>query len=183
MTSLYAKTIRLQDGIKVRFRPLRFTDTDLLWQLYATLSRESLGFLTHEFTRERIERWTSTLDYARTLPIVAVFEEHGSPRIVASASLSFYPDKPPYRHRARLGIAVHDDYQNRGLGTALTRHLLIIAQEKHLHKVSLGVRVDNARAIHVYKRCGFTVEATLRDGYCVDGTYYDDYTMSIFFDP
>ena len=72
--------------------------------------------------------------------------------------------------------------QGCGLGTALTRHLLAIARAKRLHKVSLGVRVDNARAIHVYERCGFTVEATLHDEYCVDGTYYDDHTMSIFLD-
>jgi hypothetical protein len=53
------------------------------------------------------------VNYARTLPIVAVVEEHGVPRIVAVASLSFHPDQPAFRHKAGFGITVHDDYQNR----------------------------------------------------------------------
>ena len=90
MTSAYTKMKRLRDGTEVLLRPELSTDTDLLWQLYATLSRESLRYLGGEHSRERIERWTSNLDYDRTLPIVAVVEEHDEPRIVASASLSFH---------------------------------------------------------------------------------------------
>ena len=183
MVSTYEKTIRLRDCTEVFLRPLLPTDSEQLWQLFAALSRDSLKYLGGGFTRERIERWTSTLDYERTLPIIAVVEEHGAPRIVVSAALSFHPEWPAFRHKAVFSITVHDDYQNRGLGTALTRYMIDIARQKQLHKVSLKVRVDNARAIHVYERCGFTIEATLKDEHLVDGIYYHDYMMSIFFDP
>jgi ribosomal protein S18 acetylase RimI-like enzyme len=35
-----------------------------------------------------------------------------------------------YRHRAKFGITIHDDYQNRGLGTALTQYMINITRER-----------------------------------------------------
>ena len=72
------------------------------------------------FTRERIEGWTSNIDNEKVLTIVAVVTEEDEQRIVCSASLSFN-SREIFKHRAELSIAVHDDYQNMGLGTAVLR--------------------------------------------------------------
>ena len=100
--------------------------------------------------------------------------------IVATATLSFFKNRPALKHKAGFGITVHDKYQDRGLGTLLTEYMLEIAKKRKLRKVSLVVRVDNARAIHVYAKCGFKIEATLKDEHFIDGKYYDDHIMSIF---
>ena len=176
----YEKTIILRDGTKVFLRPLLPTDTDMLWNMFSTLSHESLSFLRGGFTRESIERWTANIDYHKNLPIVVVVEEKGKKMIVASATLSFSKNAPAFEHKAGLGIRVHDKYQNKGLGTLLTKHMLDIAKKKRLWKVYLGVRVDNAIAIHLYEKCGFEIEAKLKDEHFVDGKYYDNYIMSIF---
>lgn len=175
----YEKTITLLDGTKVFLRPELSMDTEMLWEMFSTLSRESLRFLGRGFTRERIQRWTSNINYDQALPILGLVKEKGKNRIVASATLNFYAE-PVFKHKAGFGITVHDDYQNRGLGTALTEYMLEIAKIKGIRKVFLRVLTENEKAVHVYEKCGFKIEARLREEHFVDGKYYDDYVMSIF---
>ena len=63
-----------------------------------------------------------------------------------------------YSHRAEFGITVHDDYQNMGLGTTLSRYMLEIACERGIKKVDLMVVAHNERAIRVYEKLGFVKE-------------------------
>ncbi|MEA2089201.1 MAG: GNAT family protein [Thermoproteota archaeon] len=176
----YEKTVTLRDGTEVLLRPELSTDTNMLWEMFSTLSRRSLRFLVRPFTRERVEAWTSNINYEKALPILGVVKEGDKTRIVASATLSFHAE-PSLIHKAWLGIAVHDDYQNRGLGAALTRFILEIARKKGLKKVYLRVSRGNKRAVHVYEKCGFKTEAVLKDARFIDGKYCDELYMSIFF--
>jgi RimJ/RimL family protein N-acetyltransferase len=120
-----------KSGERVDLRPEQSGDTEMLWKMFSTRSERSLSNLAPPFTRERIERWTNNIDYDKILTIVAVVEKKGEQRIVGSASLSFN-QREISRHTAELGIAVHDDFQSRGIGTALLKHLLGIARMKKL---------------------------------------------------
>jgi len=151
----------------------------MLWQMFSTLSETSLRFLVNPFPRERIEHWTSNINCEKALPILAIVEEAGSPRVVGVASLEFY-DTLAERHKAEFGITISDSYQNKGLGTALTQHMLAIARKKRLRKVTLNVLVGNKRAIRMYEKCGFKIEAKLLKESFIKGRYYDDCVMSTF---
>jgi len=175
----YENTITLSDETKVFVRPELPTDTEMLWEMFSTLSVESLHFLVLPFTRERVEHWTSNINYDKILPILALAKENNKTRIVAAASLGF-SEADAFRHKAEFGITVHDSFQNKGLGTTLTKYMLEIARRKGLRKVLLKVITENSRAIHVYEKCGFKVEARLEKENLVNGKYYDDYIMSIF---
>ena len=175
----YEKTLILKDGTTVLLRPERKTDTEMLWKLFSTLSQESLQYLVNPFPRERIEQWTTNIDYQKTLPIVAVVREGGKTRIIATASLTFR-SAPGEKHKAGFGITVHDDFQSIGIGTVLTKYMLSIARRKGLRKINLRVTAPNKRAIHVYEKCGFKTEARLRKENLISGKYIDDYIMSIF---
>jgi len=169
----------MESGKRVDFRPVQSRDTEMLWRMFSTLSERSLSNLAPPFTRERVERWTSNIDYDKILTIVAVVEEKGEQRIVGSASLSIN-QREISRHTAELGIAVHDDYQNIGIGTAMLRHLLGIARVKKLRKLWLLVNTDNDRAVHIYKKAGFEIEGKLRDERYYRGQFGDEYRMAIF---
>lgn len=175
----WEKRVALKNGLEVFLRPELSTDTDLLWEMFSTLSKSSLDNLIPPFTRERIESWTSEIDYSKNLPILALIREGEKERIICSATLSFYTQKI-YRHKGEVGIAVHDDYQNLGLGTAVMKHILEIAKEKSLKKISLRVKADNNRAIHVYEKCGFKIEAKLEKERFQEGQFKDEYLMAIF---
>jgi len=175
----YEKTLALNDGTTVLFRPELSTDTEMLWKMFSTLSQETLHFLVRPFPRQRIEQWTSNINYDKTLPIVAVIQQGTKPRIVATASLEFR-DATAEKHKADFGITVHDTYQNKGIGTSLTKHMLKIARKKKLRKINLKVLAQNKKAIHVYKKCGFKTEAKLKKENLINGKYIDDHIMSIF---
>jgi putative acetyltransferase len=175
----WEKEIVLKNGVRVLLRPELATDIEMLWEMFSTLSKASLENLVLPFTRERIEGWTSNIDYDKVLPILALIKEGKRQRIVGSESLHFR-SAAVLKHKAELGIAVHDDYQNMGLGTAMINHLLEIARKKELKKVYLLVNTENARAIHVYEKFGFKTEARLRMERYQNGRFGDEYRMAIF---
>ncbi|MCK4933402.1 GNAT family N-acetyltransferase [Candidatus Bathyarchaeota archaeon] len=174
------KEVVLRNGLQVSLRPELSADTDMLWEMFSTLSDESLSNLVLPFSRERIESWTGNIDYDKNLPILALISEYGRQRIIGTASLSFGQSES-LKHKAELGVTVHDDFQNLGLGIILVDHLLDIAQRMGLKKVYLLVNTDNARAIHVYDKCGFQIEAELKKEHYYKGKFGDDYRMAIFF--
>lgn len=175
----WEKEVTLKNGLRVFLRPELSADTEMLWELFSTLSEASLSNLVLPFTRERIERWTSNVDYDKNLPILALIKEGGKRRIIGAASLSFNSVEA-FKHKAELGVTVHDDYQNMALGTAMVKHLLDIARKKGLKKVFLLVNTENVRAIHVYEKCGFRTEAKLVKEHYRRGRLGDDYRMAIF---
>jgi RimJ/RimL family protein N-acetyltransferase len=175
----WEKEVLLKNGKKVVLRPELPTDTEMLWEMFSTLSKASLDNLVEPFTRERIEGWTKNIDYDKNLPVLAMVEEEKKARIVGAASLSFYSTEAN-RHKAELGITIHDDYQNLGLGTIMINHLLDIARKKRLEKVFLLVNATNSRAIHVYEKCGFKTEAKLEKEHSRDGKLEDDCRMALF---
>lgn len=167
-----------KNGMRVDFRPKLSSDTEMLWNMFSTLSKESVSNLIPPFTRERIEGWTSSIDYDDVLTIVAVIEEENEKRIVGSASLQFNQSEHS-KHKSELSITVHDQFQNIGLGTALVSHLLNIARMKKLGKVWLQVTTDNDVAIHIYKKAGFKIEGKLCKERYINGKYRDEYRMAI----
>jgi RimJ/RimL family protein N-acetyltransferase len=172
----WEKTYVTRKGETVHFRPEQASDTEMLWSMYSTLSKDTLSKLVPPFTRERVEGWTKNIDYNNILAIVAAI---GDQRIVATASLHFNSQEV-LRHRAELAITVHDDYQNMGIGTTLLSHLLDIARERGLKKVYLTVRADNKRAIGLYRKFGFEIEGHLKKEMGLNGEFVDDYRMALF---
>ncbi len=173
---LKPRKITLNDGTLVTFRPEEKPDIEPVWEMFSTLSDESLQYLPIPITRERVEGWFRSLDYEKALPILGLVDD----RVVAVSSLDFGQMKHNM-HVATFGITVHDDYQNRGLGTRLTEYMVEIARMKGLKKVALEVVTHNSKAISVYRRCGFVVEGRLMMNHWnhVLGKYGDDYVMGL----
>jgi putative acetyltransferase len=99
-------------------------------------------------------------------------------RVVGIVALH-QPPAPRRRHCGEIGMAVHDDFQGRGVGRALLSALVDLADNwLGLRRLELHVYVDNAPAIHLYERHGFVVEGTARDFAFRDGTYVDAHSMA-----
>jgi putative acetyltransferase len=103
-----------------------------------------------------------------SLSIVAEYDG----KIIGSAGLHRYPGRRS--HAATLGMAVRDDYQGKGVGTALLRELIDAADNwLGLRRLELTVYTDNERAIRLYQRFGFETEGTHR-GYALKAGVYAD---------
>ena len=98
--------------------------------------------------------------------------------LIGTGSLTVHPS-PRMRHGATLGILVHTGYQNQGVGTALMKAVLDLADNwLMLVRVELEVFADNARAIHLYEKFGFEKEGLMRMSVVRDGQYQDNYKMA-----
>jgi len=99
--------------------------------------------------------------------------------IVGSLSLSV-PERSPRRaHVGEIGLAVHDQWQARGIGTALVKAALELADRwLNLRRLELTAYVDNEPAIRLYKKFGFEIEGLLRRHSFRDGAYVDAYALA-----
>ena len=99
--------------------------------------------------------------------------------VVAMAGLDLFPKSPRRRHVGYVGIAVHDKWQAKGVGTALMQALVDLADNwLNLSRLELTVFTDNEAALKLYKKLGFVVEGTNRKFAFRDGEYVDCYTMA-----
>ena len=102
-----------------------------------------------------------------------------SGQVVGMLGVHTFPDKPRRRHVGVIGMGVHDDWQGRGIGTALLRAAIDLADNwLNLSRLELEVYTDNEPAIGLYERCGFEREGTLRQHAFRDGRYVDSYAMA-----
>jgi len=100
-------------------------------------------------------------------------------RVVGMLGLDTFPNKPRRRHVGTIGISVHDEWQGKGVGTALMRAGLDLADNwLNLRRLELEVYADNEAAIHLYERFAFELEGTLRQHAFRDGHYVDSKMMA-----
>ncbi len=99
-------------------------------------------------------------------------------RVVGNLGLT--PEGPDRRrHVASIGMAVHDDVQGQGVGTALMEAMIDLAERwMGITRIELTVYIDNARAIALYKKFGFEIEGTAPRYAFRDGEYVDAYYMA-----
>jgi L-phenylalanine/L-methionine N-acetyltransferase len=87
--------------------------------------------------------------------------------------------RPRRRHVGEIGMAVRDDWQGKGVGTALMGAALDLADNwLNLTRVELSVYTDNGAGVALYKKFGFEVEGTHRRYAFRNGAYVDAYSMA-----
>ncbi len=110
-------------------------------------------------------------------------------RLVGDAGLHL--NRGRRSHSGSLGMSVHDDFQGRGVGTALMSALIDLADNWYnLLRLDLQVYTDNAAAVHLYEKFGFVIEGTLRSYAFRAGEFVDAFYMArlrncppVVFDP
>jgi L-phenylalanine/L-methionine N-acetyltransferase len=99
--------------------------------------------------------------------------------VIGDLALRTFPHAARRRHAAHIGMAVRDDWQGKGAGTALMQAAVDLADKwLNLTRLELEVYTDNEPAIKLYKKFGFEIEGTLRGFSFRDGAYVDAYSMA-----
>ncbi|NBJ69943.1 MULTISPECIES: spermidine N1-acetyltransferase [Clostridia] len=85
-------------------------------------------------------------------------------------------------HRnAEFEIIISPDHQGKGYAIHAAKLAMNYAfATLNLHKLYLIVDKQNEKAIHIYKKLGFAVEAELKEEFFVNGSYHDVLRMCIF---
>lgn len=87
---------------------------------------------------------------------------------------------PGLDHVGEMGMGVLKEYRGKGIGLALLREALRLAQDRGLEKVELEVFASNYPAISLYEKEGFQVEGRKRKARKLDGEYDDMILMALF---
>ena len=99
--------------------------------------------------------------------------------VVGSLGLETSPTRWRMHHVGSIGMAVRDDWQGRGIGTALMEAALDLADNwLNLTRIELRVYTDNTPAIALYEKFGFEIEGTHRHMAVRHGEYVDGYSMA-----
>jgi len=120
-------------------RPARPEDAEAIAEM------DAVAFVTPSLTpavaREQIER----------APVFRMLEDTTRGRAIGYLQLGIHPAATGYVSE----LAVHPDYQRRGLGEAMLRWALAWFRSKGLGRATLTVNTDNAPAIALYSKLGF----------------------------
>jgi putative acetyltransferase len=99
--------------------------------------------------------------------------------VVGVISLHQLPIASRRRHVGQIGMSVHDDWQGKGVGSALMQAVVDLADRwLNLTRLELSVFTDNTAAIGLYKKFGFKIEGTHEQYAFRDGVFADVYAMA-----
>jgi putative acetyltransferase len=165
--------VGLKDKREVILRPLQIDDGDRLLHMFSTMSENALEWGMPPYTKEVVERWLSNIE--KLISLVAIYQG----RIVGYAMV-FKHAHPREKDIADMGIYLHQDFHDVGLGTMMSKIILSIAEAQGLHRIGLYVAEDNEIAVSLYKKLGFIIEGTMRDAYYgSDEKYHNMLVMGI----
>ena len=149
-------------------RLLKSDDANGLREFYNGLSSESLRlFLWAPWPRTSSAKEIARNAAGDRCDLVALAGD----RVIAWAFLMRMQTDLPH-----LGIAVADDYQNKGLGRQLMSKLIERARRTGKKKIDLIVVQDNTRAQRLYQSFGFTMHGTRRGD---DGQDYFEMALTL----
>lgn len=120
------------------------------------------------------------IDYLRysinNLLLVAIIDE----TIIGTISVRA-AEQYRISHVGEIGISILKEYWGLGIGTMMLEEALFWAKENGvLLRLELDVQTRNKRAVHLYKKLGFQIEATMERGMRKDnGEFLDVYRMSL----
>jgi L-phenylalanine/L-methionine N-acetyltransferase len=163
--------------LKFSIRSVRIEDAPAINEMRRMdgVRENTLGLFSERISRS--EEFIKGLSDNEHL-IVAEIEENGVKKIVGLVGLHINRN-PRLRHSASLGIMVHADYQGKGIGTALLKKILDLADNwLLLVRIELTAFVENEGAVKLYKSLGFEIEGVKKYAAIRDGKYADEYMMA-----
>jgi acetyltransferase len=157
----YVKSVTLKDGTEVTFRPIRPEDENLMEEFHRGLSERSVYLryfqplnLTERVAHERLLR-ICFIDYDREMALVADYQDaSGKHELLGVGRLS--PGRQPGERE--FSLLVSDQWQNRGLGSAFLRELVVIGRAEKLKTIRGHILPENQDMQKICKSLGFTVQ-------------------------
>jgi len=156
-------TYLLNDGTNIQFRPIHPTDEPRMRDLVYDLSQETLyyRFMSHHqrFGQRQIQNFVY-VDHRRDVAIVATLPEAYGEEIIAVGR--YYLDDRT--NRAEVAFVIRDEWQGKGIGTALFKHLAKIAKTSGISGFTAEVLRANKRMQTLFKNSGHRVSSMVEEG-------------------
>lgn len=156
-------TYLLNDGTLLNFRPIHPTDEPRMRDLFYKLSEATIyyRFMGYQkiVPRRQIQDFVY-IDHRNDVTIVGTLPEASGEEIMAIGS--YYLD--PKTNLAEVAFVVSDNWQNKGIGTFLLRHLMRIARRNGIRGFTAEVLVDNKAMQAVINKSNTKVKSKVGTG-------------------
>ncbi len=154
------KKIQAKNGQPVVLRSITWEDLPSLVELANSLVADrdvepDFGVLldkkqTLESEADYLGDWMAASEKGEQVRVVA--EADG--RLVGNSEVTRGKVSDEFYH-GKLGIAIHRDYRNLGIGLEMMKALVEESRKSGLKTIELETFASNPRAIHVYEKAGF----------------------------
>lgn len=139
---------------------------------------ESILSLKDETISETYQYFMTELDRSHTF----IAEIDGDKESVVGYIKLVIDEEKRRKHKGRISIAVHKDYQGNGVGSKLFKAAIDLAKNwLMLKKLELTVLETNQNAIAMYEKYGFEVEGVFKEDTVVNGKYENVVSMGMIF--
>jgi GNAT superfamily N-acetyltransferase len=152
----------LSDGTRVLIRPIRAEDRQLERDFIIGLSPESKRFRfcgTFKQPSEALLDQLMDTDNSQKVAFVAVIHADGHLREIGVSRFAAEPDG----RRCECAVTVSDDWNNRGLGVTLMKHLISVARDKGFFQLFSIDSAGNQPMRDLTKNLGFDRQAVPDD--------------------
>jgi GNAT superfamily N-acetyltransferase len=160
-TQQLASSEILKDGSRVTIRPIEKGDVGVEREFIMHLSPQSRRFRflsSIASPSDQLLRQLTDLDKSSEAAFIALTEESGVQREIGVARMSAVGDG-----RAEFAVTVRDDWQHKGLGTLLTRHVIDAARERGILALFSVDASENEPMREFAKHLGFQRDRNPRD--------------------
>jgi acyl-CoA hydrolase/GNAT superfamily N-acetyltransferase len=156
-------SLLLDDGTLITFRPIHPTDEPSMRDLLYALSQETLYYRfmskSSRFGHTQIKNFVY-IDHRKDVAIVATLPAAYGEEMIAVGR--YYLDERT--NRAEAAFIVRDEWQNRGIGSFLFRHLITIAKRSGISGFTAEVLGENKRMQSIFNKSGYKVRSHLEEG-------------------
>jgi acyl-CoA hydrolase/L-amino acid N-acyltransferase YncA len=151
------------DGQSMLIRPAKHTDVRAIQEFFYGLSDRDVYFRflrsMRAFPREEMAAIADN-DYHFRMTLLCLVGEVGFEKVIGIARYISEPGK----ELVEVDIAVTESYRRMGVGKAVLTTLSDIARAKGFKGISAYVSSENPRTIHLFKKLGYNMRATLDHG-------------------
>jgi acyl-CoA hydrolase/GNAT superfamily N-acetyltransferase len=155
-------TMLLNDGTKVKFRPIHPTDMtkmrDLLYKLSEGTVYYRFGWNMKKFSQKQIQNFVY-VDHRKEVAIVGTVPGAAEEEIIALSG--YYLDEKT--NRAEVALVVLDEWQNKGIGTFMIKYLAQVAHKNGIRGFTAEIHVTNRKMQNVMHKLSGKVESSLDD--------------------
>ena len=155
-------TYLLEDGTLLNVRPIHPTDEPNMRQLFYALSQETIyyRFMSRmtSIPRKQIQDFIY-IDHRNEVAVVCTVPAPFGDEFVGIGRYYLHSKS----NRAEVAFVVHDDWQNKGIGSFLLRHLMGIARRSGIQGFTAEVLRENDAMQRVFNKAPGTVRSHLSD--------------------
>jgi GNAT superfamily N-acetyltransferase len=152
----------LRDGRSIEIRAVRRDDEAQMLAAFARTSPRSVHrrfFGAKKGFSDSEKAFYLNVDFVDHVALVATVEQNGRSEIVGGAR--YVVTEPGI---AEVAFTVIDEFQGKGIGSALMRHLILLARTASIKQLVADVLPDNAAMTIIFRRCGLPATITKTRG-------------------